>query len=264
MGDAMATLAATSLSPAEQRAVDRFVAALEADLGDELLAVWLYGSRARGEPPGDEDSDVDLMVVTRTGGQELRHFADEAARAEGLVLLPLHPMVHHPAWISERRAVGAHFLQEIDRDRVVLFGSEGGEFGERVPFRRRGDGRVSQRTEEYLRDAREALAAAKAALEIGAQNRAISGSYHAMFLMARTGLSEEDRFARKHGGTWHLHHDIFVKTGRFPKELHAAAREAEERRHRVDYYSGRYTLDEGRETVELAERFMAATLELLS
>ena len=260
----MAILAATSLSPAEQRAVDRFVAALEDALGDELLAVWLYGSRARGEPVGDEDSDVDLMVITRTGEQDLYDLEEQAARSEGLVLLPLHAMVHTPGWVAERRSIDAHLLQEIDRDKVVLYGSEGGEFGERVPFSKREEGQVSERTEEYLRDARSCLATARAALEIGEQNRAISESYTAMFLMARAGLSEEDRFARTHTGTWHLHHDLLVKTGRFRADLHAGARQAETRRHRVDYYSGRYTFDEGRKTVELAERFLTATLELFS
>lgn len=261
----MATLAITSLSPAEQRAVDRFVASLVAQLGDDLLAVWLFGSRARGEPVGDADSDVDMIVITRTGEErDLVHLlADEAARAEGLVLLPLHPMVFEPAWVAERRAIDHFLLREIDTDRVVLYGSEGGEFGERVPFIGHGDGTVSERTEEYLRDARGALAVANAALEIGEQNRAISEAYYATFLMARAALSEEDRFARTHDGTWHLHHDLLVKTGRFPADLHTRAREAETRRYYVDYRSGRYSLDEGRETVELAERFLAATVELL-
>jgi predicted nucleotidyltransferase len=49
----MATLATASLSDAERRALDRFVAAVQRELGDELHAVWLYGSRARGEPPRD-------------------------------------------------------------------------------------------------------------------------------------------------------------------------------------------------------------------
>jgi len=261
----MTTVTATSLSPAEQRAVDRFVRLLTAQLGDELLAVWLFGSRARGEPVGDDDSDVDMIVITRTGEERdlVRRLADAAARTEGLVLLPLHPMVFEPAWVAERRAIDHFLLREIDTDRVVLYGSEGGEFGERVPFSRRGDGTVSERTEEYLRDARGALAMARAGLDIGEQNQAIGRAYDAMFLMARAALSEEDRFARTHGGTWHLHHDLLVKTGRFPADLHRRAREAEEWQYQVDYESGRYSFDQGRETVELAERFLAATVELL-
>jgi uncharacterized protein (UPF0332 family)/predicted nucleotidyltransferase len=260
----MVTLATTSLSSAEQRAVDRFVAALEAELGDELLGVWLFGSRARGEPARTRGSDVDLLVITRTGAEKrrVRELADEVAL--DYRLLRLEPMVRDPAWVAERRAVDAFLLREIDADRVVVYGSDGGEFGERVPFRRRGDGQVSERTAEYLRDGRSCITAAKAALDVGEQNRAINEAYFAMFELARAALSEEDLSARKHRGTWHLHHQAFVKTGRFPADLHQRARDTETQRVSVDYESGRYSSSEGREAVELAERFLTATLELLS
>lgn len=55
-------LAQASLSDAERRVLTRLVPRLEAELGDELQAIWLYGSRARGEPPHDE-SDIDLMLI---------------------------------------------------------------------------------------------------------------------------------------------------------------------------------------------------------
>ena len=45
----MATVAETSLSDAERRTLDRLVRALESRLGDDLLAQWLFGSKARGE-----------------------------------------------------------------------------------------------------------------------------------------------------------------------------------------------------------------------
>ena len=42
------------------------------ELGEELVAVWLYGSRARNEAdPGETDpdrrSDIDLMVILNPG-----------------------------------------------------------------------------------------------------------------------------------------------------------------------------------------------------
>lgn len=55
-------LATATLSDLERRTVRRLVAALESALGEDLLAVWLYGSRARGEQPHAE-SDVDLLVI---------------------------------------------------------------------------------------------------------------------------------------------------------------------------------------------------------
>jgi predicted nucleotidyltransferase len=57
------TPAQTSLTSLERRVIERFVGMVEAELGSHLRSVWLYGSRARGEPAG-EDSDVDLLVVS--------------------------------------------------------------------------------------------------------------------------------------------------------------------------------------------------------
>ena len=58
----MRVIAETSLSDRERARLDRFVAELRERLGDELHAVRLYGSRARGKAPAYEDSDVDVLV----------------------------------------------------------------------------------------------------------------------------------------------------------------------------------------------------------
>ncbi|MGH2988561.1 MAG: nucleotidyltransferase domain-containing protein [Solirubrobacterales bacterium] len=48
----MATLTEASLTDVERRTLGRLVELLKAELGTELRAVWLFGSRARGEPRG--------------------------------------------------------------------------------------------------------------------------------------------------------------------------------------------------------------------
>lgn len=61
----MAVLADAALDERERELLDRFVAALEQQYGDDLDAVWLYGSRARGERSHDK-SEIDVLVVTRS------------------------------------------------------------------------------------------------------------------------------------------------------------------------------------------------------
>lgn len=61
-------LADAALSTRERELVERILARLRAELGSDLLAVWLYGSRARGEADPeqtdpDRRSDVDLMTI---------------------------------------------------------------------------------------------------------------------------------------------------------------------------------------------------------
>jgi predicted nucleotidyltransferase len=119
-------LAAAALSPVERRTVGRFVDVLQSALGDDLRAVWLYGSRARGEQPHPH-SDVDLLVIAE-GGHE-RHsrramdLSEEAAYAEDESPFTYSVHVYDPEWLRRRREIESFFIAEVDRDKLVLAGS---------------------------------------------------------------------------------------------------------------------------------------------
>jgi predicted nucleotidyltransferase len=106
---------------------------LQEQLGDELLAVWLFGSRARGEADltethPDRRSDVDLMVVVREGADTVQIRCDLAPRLEAIADAegdsPVWYSVHvYPAdRVRERRRIASFFLQAVDRDKIVLLG----------------------------------------------------------------------------------------------------------------------------------------------
>lgn len=118
------SLAATSLTDVERRTLARLVDLLRAELGPALRSVWLFGSRARGEP-GHDDSDVDVLVVTENGKKDSRRVQElvyEASQAEGFLFVYLSAHVRDPAHIRHKRAIDDFFMQEVDRDKVVLFG----------------------------------------------------------------------------------------------------------------------------------------------
>jgi predicted nucleotidyltransferase len=121
----MTSLATASLSSTERRVLEHFVRLLEAELGPDLRALWLYGSRARGEQPGP-DSDVDLLVVStrRSSRDDLRVFEllMDAAEAEGANPALFSAKLFDPDRIADRRNIRSFFMQEVDRDKVVLFG----------------------------------------------------------------------------------------------------------------------------------------------
>jgi predicted nucleotidyltransferase len=124
----MTRLAETSLSDDERALIEGYVEELRARLGSELHAVWLFGSRARGEEPS-EDSDIDMLVLVDDaswdGRMHIRSLLDDAARDLGLDALPFwfSVHVHDPAWLAERREIRSFFVAEVDRDKVVLSGS---------------------------------------------------------------------------------------------------------------------------------------------
>ena len=114
-----------TLDPRERQAVARFVELLREELGERLHAVWLYGSRARGEPPSAE-SDIDLLVITAGGRadddvvwRQVWRAAEEAAISP----LVMAPHTYDPARVEDRRRIRSFFMQEVDRDKIVLYGS---------------------------------------------------------------------------------------------------------------------------------------------
>lgn len=127
-------LARAALSDAERRVLERLVAWLREELGDDLHAVWLYGSRARGEAnPYETDvdlmSDVDLMIVADTS----RHWAPSDVRlyeaigrmgdAEGVSPTLFSPRAWDLERLRGRREIRSFFVQEVDRDKLILHGS---------------------------------------------------------------------------------------------------------------------------------------------
>lgn len=117
-------LAEASLTNAERRALDLLVARLAQRFGERLQSVWLYGSRARGEKPGPE-SDVDLLVVLArrhwTDDGEVRRIVSDAAETEGANPFYFSTMVYDVARVTQRREIRSFFIQEVDRDKIVLY-----------------------------------------------------------------------------------------------------------------------------------------------
>jgi predicted nucleotidyltransferase len=119
-------LASASLSHAERRVVERLTELLRDELGSDLRAIWLYGSRARGKTPHTE-SDIDLMVIAEGGdrryGMKSIELVNDVANAEGVSPVWYSVFIGDPKWLRDRREVRSFFIAEVDRDKIVLYGS---------------------------------------------------------------------------------------------------------------------------------------------
>jgi uncharacterized protein (UPF0332 family) len=112
--------------------------------------------------------------------------------------------------------------------------------------------------------ARDRARLARAALEGGFEEGAVSAAYYAMLYAARAALSEEDRNARTHGGTWQLFRETFVDAGRFESELAGAAQATQPLREGADYDARRISAEEAERVCTLAERFLSAIDDLVA
>ena len=117
-------LAGSTLTDAEHAAVQQFVERVHESLGDDLEAIWLYGSKARGD--ATETSDVDLLVLARGGRERHREAVAGIARAleklDGDGRAVLSAAVQDHDWLAERREIEDFFIRELDREKIVLFG----------------------------------------------------------------------------------------------------------------------------------------------
>lgn len=121
----MSTLADASLTEDERRVVGRLVELMRERFAGRLRAVWLYGSRARGERPGP-DSDIDLLAIADRGESDdvltAILLVDEVARELGVPRPIVSIKVHDPGWLEGRRRIDSFFIRDVDRDKVVLYG----------------------------------------------------------------------------------------------------------------------------------------------
>jgi predicted nucleotidyltransferase len=107
------------LSAHESAAASEYVSHLHHDLGHELIGLWLFGSRARGE--SSPDSDIDLLVVLTTVQPEVRWHIWELGSDISLeydVLLNVH-IIDAIRWDQEHRYRGT-LWREIERDGILL------------------------------------------------------------------------------------------------------------------------------------------------
>lgn len=134
-------LESAALNDTERRVITRILARLRSKIGSDLLAVWLYGSRARGEAdPTETDpdlrSDIDLLAIVDSSRQvsELNLWAlpmvEEEGDAEGDSPVYYSLRVFDADWLRGRRQIRSFFIQEVDRDKLILAGGrlEGKEY----------------------------------------------------------------------------------------------------------------------------------------
>lgn len=122
---------------------------------------------------------------------------------------------------------------------------------------------MSPRSEEYLESARARLAMLDDASPADHPVGAIGLAYYAMLNAARAALSERDRNARTHRGTWHLLHEEFVATGQLDEALVNEAQRVQSTREAADYDAEQISPEDAEAAVAHARRFVAAIEDLI-
>ena len=105
--------------PPERDALDELTAWVRARFAGRLQRLELFGSRARGE--GDEDSDLDVLVVvdelTAAEGKEVAHHCGDLLTRHDVIVSAFTVAT---AQLEHLRARERRIVREIERDGIPL------------------------------------------------------------------------------------------------------------------------------------------------
>jgi predicted nucleotidyltransferase len=108
-----------ALNTAEHAALKQFTTELRRLLGDNLLALRLFGSRARGE--GSEESDLDVLVVLRDKDRvTCRRIVQTALDADLTHGVNLAPTIVTQAEYDRNREYQTPFYRNVEREGIAL------------------------------------------------------------------------------------------------------------------------------------------------
>ncbi len=117
---------------------------------------------------------------------------------------------------------------------------------------------------ELLEKSRQSLRAALVLNEQGFHGFAASRAYYCMFYIAEAFLLGAGMSYSKHSAVHAAFGEIFVKTGKITPEFHRYLIRGMEIRHLGDYDTEEIDIEESKEQIKRAERFLKLAEEILN
>lgn len=108
-----------SLTQKEKEGLERFKSALQSLLGDNLLSLRLFGSRARGE--GTDESDLDVLIIVKEKDRALcRRIVEESLEVDLACDMNLAPTILTSEEYRQNQEYGTPFYRNVEREGVPL------------------------------------------------------------------------------------------------------------------------------------------------
>jgi predicted nucleotidyltransferase len=103
----------------EQKAVSQFIRRIKAELGKNLIAANLFGSKVRGD--FDAHSDIDILIIVKEYNTLL---VNKIVDAQVDYLLEydanLSPVIFSETEYQKNTAMGSPFFKNIERESIPL------------------------------------------------------------------------------------------------------------------------------------------------
>ena len=107
------------LTKKERGVVEKFKRRVEEQFPGEIVRMFVFGSKARGD--ATEESDIDIIVVTRSDdkrlGKNIRYTGYDLEIEHGIVL---SIQVYSEKYLNHLRNIPTQFIQNVDREAIVI------------------------------------------------------------------------------------------------------------------------------------------------
>ena len=113
-------LAIKKLTQKENQAVYQFIQSLAKNLGEQVTAMTLFGSKARGDSTAD--SDIDLLILTKSENRNLRRQVRSVSSSIGIDhdILINTIVISSDRWAQMTRERFS-LCRNVERDGIALF-----------------------------------------------------------------------------------------------------------------------------------------------
>jgi predicted nucleotidyltransferase len=106
------------LNNIERKAIKSFVKELKDKLGNEIIAIRIFGSKVRGD--FEKDSDIDIFILVKRKGDIRDEISDIAAEYFFTYNVPLAPVVYSLLEYEKNRELGSFFFEQVEKEGVAL------------------------------------------------------------------------------------------------------------------------------------------------
>jgi len=212
------------LTRAEAQAIKDFRARLHQILRpDQIRALVLYGSKARGD--ARSGSDVDLLLVHRELSPEQKETVEDLTVDMYSGKPDIHVLAYSSDEISKDLELGRPLFVNISKDGKLIE-------GDRIVVNETNKPQVSQ---EFVESAKKRMHAAQALIESGDYRDSISRSYYAVLDAAAAALIAKGFTPKSHEGSIALFGAHFAKTGLVNKDFASLFNRMSKIRKEADY-----------------------------
>ncbi|HID61479.1 MAG TPA: HEPN domain-containing protein [Anaerolineae bacterium] len=225
------------LAVPEREALARLLARLEEECGDRIRRVILFGSRARGD--ADEESDLDLLIVTADGEEQVKAVTRQFGGDEDLYGTTL---IFSEDEYREWQRLRMPLYVNVRRDGVELWDEAAWNAEERdfpLDFKEGEFRPMDETTKEtirlYVEEANRFWAMMEELRAAGYPDGAVGRAYYAAFYLVNAALYAVNVVRGKHHTVLGAVSQFLVKPGLIEKEYADIYKALVEGREWVDY-----------------------------